>query len=158
MKHHNFALEGQNEEEPMIEARKSVAAGVLYGVCILASGLMLAACGALQSDVPLWIICGACTAIIIGVFIDYLRTPMRPFFIDEYDRLVLHDGTVLDMKDVWDVSYRRATGRGVQYSWGSITINSGYGTLKYRYICDCEELTKSLLRLAYAHHALEKSE
>lgn len=158
MKHHNFALEGQNEEEPMIEARKSVAAGVLYGVCILASGLMLAACGALQSDVPLWIICGACTAIIIGVFIDYLRTPMRPFFIDEHDRLVLHDGTVLDMKDVWDVSYRRATGRGVQYSWGSITINSGYGTLKYRYICDCEELTKSLLRLVYAHHALEKSE
>lgn len=142
----------------MIEARKSVAAGVLYGVCILASGLMLAACGALQGDVPLWIACGACTAIIIGVFIDYLRTPMRPFFIDEHDRLVLHDGTVLDMKDVWDVSYRRATGRSVQYSWGSITIASGCGTLKYRYICDCEELTKSLLRLAYAHHALEKSE
>ena len=142
----------------MIEARKSVAAGVLYGVCLLASGLMLAACGALQGDVSFWIVCGVCTAVIIGVFIDYLRTPMRPFFIDEHDRLVLHDGTVLDMKDVWDVSYRRATGRGVQYSWGSITIASGCGTLKYRYICDCEELTKSLLRRVYAHHAPERSE
>lgn len=142
----------------MIEARKSVAAGVLYGVGIAVSGLMLAAWGALQSDALFWVVCGACTAVIIGVFIDYLRTPMRPFFVDEHDRLVLHDGSVLDMKDVWDVSYRRATGRGVQYSWGSITIASGRGTLKYRYICDCEELAKSLLRLAYAHHALEKSE
>lgn len=138
----------------MIKARKSVAAGVLYGVGIAVSGLMLAACG----DALFLVVCGACTAVIIGMFIDYLRTPMRPFFVDEHDRLVLHDGSVLDMKDVWDVSYRRATGRGVQYSWGSITIASGLGTLKYRYICDCEELIKSLLRLAYAHHALEKSE
>lgn len=119
---------------------------------------MLAACGALQSDVLLLILSGACTLVALDIFIDYLRTPMRPFFIDEHDRLVLHDGTVLDMKDVWDVSYRRATGRGVQYSWGSITIASGCGTLKYRYIDDCEELTKSLLRRVYAHHAPERSE
>ncbi len=142
----------------MIEARRSIAAGVLYGIAILVSGLMLAACGALQSDVLLLILSGACTLVALGIFIDYLRTPMRPFFIDEHDRLVLHDGTVLDMKDVWDVSYRRATGRGVQYSWGSITIASGCGTLKYRYIDDCEELTKSLLRRVYAHHAPERSE
>lgn len=142
----------------MVEAKKSMAAGVLYGVGILLSGLMLAVCWDLQCDALLWIICGACAVVMIGVFINYLCTPMRPFYIDEHDRLVLHDGTVLDMKDVWDVSYRRATGRGVQYSWGSIIIASGYGTLKYRYICDCEDLTKSLLRLVYAHQALGKSE
>ncbi len=133
----------------MIEARKSGAAGVLYGVCVLVSGLMLAACGTLESVFSM-ILSGITTAIALGVLIDYLRLPLRPFYIDEHDRLVLHDGTVLEMQDIWDVSYRRATGRNIQYSWGRVTITCGLGKLEYRYIGDCEDITKSLLRRVYA--------
>ena len=136
----------------MIEARKSGAAGALFAICVLVSGLMLATGGVWQGDTALLVVCGVCTAVTLGVFIDYLRTPVHPFYIDEHDRLVLHDGTVLEMQDIWDVSYRRATGRGVQYSWGRVTITCGLGELKYRYIGDCESIAKSLLRRVYAAH------
>lgn len=133
----------------MIEARKSGTAGVICGISLLLCAALLS-CSITDENIPLAVINGMMALVCLGILVDYLRTPMRPFYIDEHDRLVLHDGTVLEMQDIWDVSYRNAAGRGILYSWGRVTISSGLGKLKYRYICDCEEITKSLLRRVYA--------
>lgn len=140
-----------------MEARKSVAVGVLYGACALVSGCALAY-SIISKNVQLIIYGGILVAVCLGVVLDYLRTPMRPFSIDGHDRLVLHNGIVLDMKDVWDVSYRQAAARGMQYFWGSVTVVTEMGTFKYGYISDCEWVAKSLLHRVYAHRAAASEE
>ena len=55
-------------------------------------------------------------------------------------------GTV---KAVNDVSYRRASAKGIQYRWGSVTLSTLYGKYKFGFVADCEEVSKRLTQLVY---------
>lgn len=128
----------------MIEAGKSIPVGLLYFVCLLVGvGLIFAGYAQLY-----WLIIGIAISLVsLIILIDYIKIPMTPFYINSDDKLVLPKNIVLSMSDILDVSYRRASARGLQYRWGTITVYSTRGTYKYRYISECETVAKCILKL-----------
>mgnify|MGYP006939722266 CR=1 FL=1 len=126
------------------EAKKSGGVGVLYGLCALLFGgiaIGLRQYGALRLST-----CIVCALASLGIFIDWLLTPPRPFRIDGDGRLVLHDGTALEMRQVLAVSYRRARARGVQYRWGTVTVTTPLKIYRYRYVADCESMADAIMQ------------
>ena len=83
------------------------------------------------------------------IFVDYTRLPYDVIGIDQEDNLHLPKGTVVNIKDVLDVSYRRASARSIQYKWGSVTLKTRLGDFKYGYIADCEDVAKLLTDMMY---------
>lgn len=129
----------------MIIARKSIAVGFLYSICLIV-GVFFICLGMYQTYL---LIAGIITDIIsLIILIDYFRVPYAPISINEKS-ILLPKNTVLSLNDILDVSYRRASAKGIQYRWGTIVISSTMGTYKYRYISDCEDVAKDLLRMVY---------
>ena len=83
------------------------------------------------------------------IFVDYARLPYDVISIDRENNLILPKGNTVNIKDVLDVSYKRATARGIQYRWGTIKLKTRLGDFKYGYIADCEEVSKQLTDMMY---------
>ncbi|MBQ8260413.1 MAG: hypothetical protein IJY97_12715 [Clostridia bacterium] len=69
--------------------------------------------------------------------------------MDNKGILHLPKNVTLDPKDIVDVSYRRARGRGITYHWGEITIITHLESFKFDYVADCEDVSKELTRMMY---------
>lgn len=83
------------------------------------------------------------------ILIQYFMIPPIAIIRDERNRLHLPKGITLDPKDIVDVSYRRASAKGVQYKWGSIVIITATAKYKCRYIADCEHVSKIITDIVY---------
>lgn len=117
---------------------------MLYGLCALLFGgiaIELRQYGALRLSA-----CIVCALASLGIFSDRLLTPPRPFRIDKDDRLVLHDGTAPEMRQVLAVSYRQARVRGIQYRRGTVTVTTPLKTYRYRYVADCKSMADAIMQ------------
>lgn len=130
-------------------ARKSTGVGILYLCCLVISVLLSVSLHNAYA-LTLGIFVSVISLIILA---DYIRVPIHPVMLDQSNRLILPKNTIISPKDIIDVSYRRASARGIQYKWGTISIVSDVGTYKFRYIKDCEEVAKTILKLAYGSKA-----
>ena len=65
------------------------------------------------------------------------------------DSLILPKGVTVPLESIIDVSYKRASAKGVQYRWGSITLLTYYGSYKYGFVADCEDVAKQLTQMVF---------
>ncbi len=142
-----------------IIAHKRNGVGVMYFICTLL-GLMITGFGI--SAFPGGIIIVVMGLVVVGIsgfiFIQFITLPYNVICADKEDNLHLPKGKVVSIKDVLDVSYRRATARGIQYKWGSVTLSTRIGTFKYGCISDCEDVAKRLTDMMYqARYAQDNS-
>ncbi|MBQ8432442.1 MAG: hypothetical protein IJX28_06120 [Clostridia bacterium] len=84
-----------------------------------------------------------------GVMIDFFRLPHVLIAKDADGILHLPKNARVLPTEISDVSYRRASAKGIQYQWGSVTITTYAETYKLRYVEDCEAVAKELTRLMY---------
>ena len=130
-------------------AHKKSGVGFMYLVCALL-GLIIIGLGigthTAFALVPMGLAIGGFSGYI---FVDYTRLPYDVISIDRESNLHLPKGKVVNIKDILDVSYRRASARSIQYKWGSVTLKTRLGDFKYGYISDCEEASKKLTDMMY---------
>lgn len=131
-------------------ARKKEGVGIMYLVCTLLSTVFVGVGIGLSGEMLIIALLGLALLCISGyVFIQYVMLPYDVISIDREDNLHLPKGKVINIKDVLDVSYRRASARHIQYKWGSVTLKTRLGTFKYGYIADCEQVSKILTDMVY---------
>lgn len=85
----------------------------------------------------------------LGIVIDYFHTSKTPIMLNDKNQLILPKGMILELSDIKDVSYRRASARCIQYKWGTVKIFSTKGEFRFRYLENCEEVAKTILKLVY---------
>ena len=134
-------------------ACKKQSAGVLSVILTLV-GIGVLVSGSVAHSIPA-ILMGALITILCGVFaVQFLSLPSKIIVLTDDGTLLLPKSEAVSLRSINDVSYRRASSRGVQYRWGSVTISTYSGTYKYGFIADCEDVAKELTRLM--HEAKEK--
>ena len=129
-------------------AYKKQSAGILYIVLTLVGlGVLVAGCAAHYVTA---ILMGALIVILCGVFaVQFLSLPTDIIVLSDDGTLILPKQEVVFLNSISDVSYRRASARGIQYRWGSVTISAYSDTYKYGFVANCEDVAKELTRLVY---------
>ncbi len=133
-----------------IIAEKKGSVGGLYLLCALFAALMLwgstektrLSTGMAITGTLVLLLC-------IGVLIDFFRYPSVLITRDATGLLHLPKNATVSPSEISDVSYRRASAKGFQYSWGTVTVTTYAETYKLRYVGDCEKVAKELLRMTY---------
>lgn len=84
------------------------------------------------------------------VLIMYFSTPQEAIFYNEYEQAIyLKKGVKMQLSEIEDLSYRRASARGIQYKWGTIIIRTQHKKYKIMFIAQCEDVCKTLTKLKY---------
>ncbi len=79
----------------------------------------------------------------------YKKTPDECIRIINEEEVEIVNNVTLNIKEITDISYRRASAKGIQYKWGDIIIKTKDNTYKVRYVSECEEVSKELTKLMY---------
>ena len=136
----------------MVVAKKKGGLLLLYGI-ILLFGLVIIVAAFTKKFEAHYLISILFAIVIIALFsyniVKYLRVPNEIITVDNKGILHLPKNLTLDPKDIVDVSYRRARGRGITYHWGEITIITHLESFKFDYVADCEDVSKELTRMMY---------
>lgn len=127
-------------------ATKSTKIGGLYVFCLV-MGIIVSIIGFYY--IYIMFVGILLTIVSLVIVIDYFLTAKTPIMLNDKNQLILSNGIILELSDIQDVSYRRASGRGIQYKWGTVKIFSTKGKFKYRYLENCEEVAKTILKLVY---------
>lgn len=138
-------------------AERKTGAGMLY-IVITSIGLMLICLGAIYSSWPCALLGCAFTLICIYLVIDFFRTPGVVAWIDCDGELNLGRVGKINPSEISDVSYRRASAKGIQYRWGSLTVTTYAGRHKYGFVADCEDAAKRLTELMHEARYENKKE
>ncbi|MBE6925618.1 MAG: hypothetical protein E7461_02130 [Ruminococcaceae bacterium] len=133
---------------------KKQSIGVLNGIMMVVGlGMLIASFvlnGAVLDFLDKMQMFGAIAAIVgLVETIRYLLVPVSIIVLEDNNTLCLPKGIRIPLTDVYDVSYRRASARGLQYYWGSITLSTSQGRYKYDFVEDCESASKYLTKLVY---------
>lgn len=120
----------------------------LYGFCLFC-GLFAIVVGFIYKDIDteMFITGILLTIISLILVIRIASTPKNIIVYDTEDNnLIINKKTVISIKNLFDVSYKRASAKAIQYRWGTVIINK---TIKCRYVSECEEVSKRLTHLMY---------
>jgi hypothetical protein len=129
-------------------AYKKHGAGALY-IIITTIGVISMLIGVATDDIK-FVIMGFVAAILCGILsIQYLTIPPEIIVLCEDGTLILKKGVRIKLEDLVDVSYRRASARGIQYRWGSVTLTTKIKKFKFGFVANCEDVAKNLTRLMY---------
>ena len=129
-------------------AQKKVGVGIMYLACAFL-GIALLGTGIADGVIAIALI-GLALSIISGyIFFEYVSLPYDVIKFDNEGNLHLPKNKVIPLNDITDISYRRASAKGIQYKWGSVTIRMHLEKFKYGYIKDCEEVAKQLTEMVH---------
>ncbi len=124
--------------------------GFLYGIVLLMGvGMLTAGITVMLHPVP--IVSGALLIVISLIILNgYFKTPYEAICLTDNDTVLeLPKGVKINVGDITDVSYKRATAKGIQYKWGSVTVSTLGSSYTVGCIADCEEVAKEITRLKY---------
>lgn len=124
-------------------ATRSSVVGFLYVICLLIGIIML---GLGFFEMYFLIVGIILTPISLYIVIDYFKTPKTPIMINEHNEIVLHQSITIKPEDLIDISFKRATGKGVWYKWGTVKITTKTEVYEYKYLNDCEQVNKDLIK------------
>ena len=136
-------------------AYKKHCAGILY-IILTFVGVMLFISAITEKLLPLGIIGGLLTIISAILSVRFLSLPSDIIVLSEDGDLILPKGVTVSLESVSDVSYRRASAKGIQYRWGSITVSTYYDSYKFGFVADCEDVAKKLTQMVF--EAKQKTE
>ena len=129
-------------------AYKKHSAGILY-IILSVVGVMMLISAITEKLLPVGIIGALLTIISAVLSVRYLSLPSDIIVLSEDGSLILPKGVTVSLESVSDVSYRRASARGIQYRWGSITLSTYFGSYKYGFVSDCEDVAKQLTQMVF---------
>lgn len=136
----------------MVVAKKKGGLLTLFGLMLL-FGLVIIFAAFTKEFEAHYLIPISLAIVIIAVFsyniVKYLSVPYEIITVDNKGMLHLPKNVTLDPKDIVDVSYRCARGKGITYHWGEITIITHLESFKFDYVADCEDVSKELTRMMY---------
>ena len=129
-------------------AYKKHSAGIIY-IILTFVGIMMLISAIMEKRLP-WGIIGVLLTIISAIFfIRFLSLPSHIIILSDDGSLILPKGVTVSLESVSDVSYRRASAKGLQYRWGSITLSTYYGSYKFGFVADCEDVAKQLTQIVF---------
>lgn len=131
-------------------ARKKGGMGALYGFLAFI-GLLLIPLGISQEETAL-VFVGIVLGVVSGIiFAISLTTPKNVISVTDSGMLILHfkNNMELHVSKLTDVSYRRASARGIQYQWGKIKLSTLYETYSCDFVADVESVAKELTLLMH---------
>ena len=129
-------------------AYKKHSAGILYIILTFVGVIMLMS-AITEKLLPMGIIGVLLTIISAVLSIRFLSIPSNIIVLSEDDTLILPKGVIVSLESISDVSYRRASAKGIQYRWGSITLSTYYGSYKYGFVSDCEDVAKQITQMVF---------
>jgi hypothetical protein len=83
------------------------------------------------------------------IYIKYKKLPDCIILQDTEGCLYLPYGVAVKISDIIDVSYKKASAKGIQYKWGAIILTTRTARYKYGYVADCEDVSKMLTDMMY---------
>ena len=124
-------------------AKKKHSAGVMFILLtLLGMGLLILG---IVFDIKILLFMGAAFAVgCIGFVIWYFTVPSIVIALDENRNLVLPRGIVIALRDITNVSSFEAWNVRVDYTWGTITIETKTKKYKCGFVADCAEVEKKL--------------
>ncbi|MBQ3489425.1 MAG: hypothetical protein IJA86_02420 [Clostridia bacterium] len=127
-------------------AYKKQSIGILY-IILTVFGAIFSISAITEKDMPL-ILIGALLLIISMVLsIQFLLLPSDIIILSDDDTLILPRGVTVPLDCVSEVSFKRASAKGLRYRWGSITIFTYSDTYKFGFVADCENVAIQLNKL-----------
>ncbi len=127
-------------------ATRSSGVGALYVIMLIIGLIMLIfGFGFIYMGIMGFVI----TLVSLFIVIDYFRTPKTPIMLNDDHVIVLENSIKIKPEELIDISYRRSSARGIQYKWGTVIITAKQGIFKYRYLENCEEVSKELTKIMY---------
>lgn len=129
-------------------AYKKHSAGILYSILTFV-GVMMLISAITEKILPLGIMGALLTIISAVLSIRFLSLPSDIVVLSEDGTLILPKGVTVSLESISDVSYRRASAKGIQYRWGSITLSTYYGSYKYGFVSDCEDVAKQISQMVF---------
>ncbi len=129
-------------------AYKKHSAGILY-IILTFVGIMMLISAITEKILPLGIMGALLTIISTVLSIRFLSLPSDIVVLSEDGTLILPKGVTVSLESISDVSYRRASAKGIQYRWGSITLSTYYGSYKYGFVSDCEDVAKQITQMVF---------
>ena len=129
-------------------AYKKHSTGILY-IILTFVGVMMLMSTITEKLLPMGIIGVLLTIISAVLSIRFLSIPSNIIVLSEDDTLILPKGVIVSLESISDVSYRRASAKGIQYRWGSITLSTYYGSYKYGFVSDCEDVAKQIPQMVF---------
>ena len=124
-------------------AKKKHSAGVLFilltllGVGLLILGIVF--------DIKILLFMGAILAVgCVGFVVWYFTVPSVIIALDENRNLILPRGVVISLRDITKVSSFEAWNHRVDYTWGTITIETKTRKYKYGFVAYCAEVERKI--------------
>ena len=131
-------------------AHKKDGMGLLYGfVVVMGIFLISLGIGLGLAGIYLWLLGGLICGIGVYYVVKFLMLPSAIIMQDTDGILHLPKGVTVSPADIIDVSYRRASARGLQYAWGSVNIKTHTDEYKYGFVAECEDAAKELTDIMY---------
>ena len=137
-------------------AYKKHSAGIVY-IILTFVGVMLLISAIAEKLIPMGIIGGLLTVVSAVLSIRFLMLPSNIIVLSDDDTIILPKGITVPLDSISDVSYRRASAKGIQYRWGSVTVSTYYGSYKYGFVADCEDVSKQLTQMVFEAKQKAKS-
>ncbi len=124
-------------------AKKKHSAGVVFMLLtLLGVGLLILG---IAFDIKILLFMGAIFAVgCVGFVIWYFTVPSTIIAFDENRNLILPRGVLIPLRDITEVSSFEAWNHRVEYTWGTITIETKARKYKYGFVADCAEVEKKL--------------
>ena len=131
-------------------ARKRKGVGAMYLCCTIV-GVFMAIFGIGATKLYFILLGILLTAVGGYIYAGYVALPTEVIILESGSVLRLPKGITLNIDDLWDVSYKCATAKGIQYKWGTVILRANSGIVyKYGYVAECEAVAKRLTEMMYA--------
>ena len=137
-------------------AYKKHSAGIVY-IILTFAGVLLLISAIAEKLIPMGIIGGLLTIVSAVLSIRFLMLPSNIIVLSDDNTIILPKGITVPLDSISDVSYRRASAKGIQYRWGSITVSTYYDSYKYGFVADCEDVSKQLTQMVFEARQKGKS-
>ena len=129
-------------------AKKKHSAGVMFILLtLLGVGLLILG---IAFDIKILLFMGVLFAVCcVGFVVWYFTVPSVIIALDENRNLILPRGVVISLRDITEVSSFEAWNHRVDYTWGTITIETKTRKYKYGFVADCAEVERKINDLRY---------
>ena len=124
-------------------AKKKHSAGVLFMLLtLLGVGLLILG---IVFDIKILLFMGAILAVgCVGFVVWYFTVPSVIIALDKNRNLILPRDVVISLRDITEVSSFEAWNHRVDYTWGTITIETKTRKYKYGFVADCAEVERKI--------------
>lgn len=129
----------------MILARKSKTVGLIDVLQFIMMVILLVIVLKIKSYYVA-IFLGLVTLMMIYLLVDYLRYPWKAVKLDENNELLLYHKREWKKYEITGVAHKQATYKRNTFPWGSLTVTTTEGTIKYCHIDDCEKAADAMIR------------